>query len=299
MAGANGTVSGSHAYGDNGFFPVTVTVTDDDGDSGSDSFDLTANNVDPTAEIDRSDAVLINGVPTFLAHAGESMDFAGRATDPGSDDLFLGWNWGDGSPVLTIEDLVHPPNPDPFPSPDVAPRDVTDTRTHTFGDACLYEIDFLVDDDDGGHGEDRAMAIISGNADKARSEGYWQHQYSGKGGIDFDQATLECYLSIVSYVSTVFSEDRDASTIEQAHDVLFLKKNHGSEREQFDRELLTVWLNFANGAIEYLELLDTDKDGVGDTPLADVVAVAEAVRLDPGATDKEIREQTNILHHIR
>jgi hypothetical protein len=294
-----GQVTGSHQYGDNGLFPVTVTVTDDDGGSGSDSFDLTVNNVDPTAEIDKSDAVLINGIPTFLAHAGEPMDFTGRATDPGSDDLFLGWDWDDGSPLVIIDDLVNPPNPDPFPSPDVEPRDVTDMRTHTFSDACLYEISFLVDDDDGGHGQDQAMVIITGNADKARSEGYWQHQYSGKGNIDFDQATLECYLAIVDFVSTVFNEERDASTIEQAHDVLFLKQNQGSEREQLDRELLTVWLNFANGAIEYLELLDTDKDGVGDTLFGDVVAAAEAVRLDAAATDEEIREQTNILHHVK
>jgi hypothetical protein len=297
--GTDGTVSGSHAYGDDGLFAVTVTVTNDHGASGSDSFDVTVNNVDPSVEIDRSDAVFVNGMRTFLAHAGESMDFAGRATDPGSDDLTLGWNWDDGSPVVTIEDLVHPPDPDPFPSPDVVPRDVTDTRTHTFGDACLYEIRFLVDDDDGGHGEDRATVIITANANKARSEGYWQHQYSGEGNIDFDQATLECYLAIVSHASTVFNEERDASTIEQAHDVLFLKQNQGSKREKLDRELLVVWLNFANGAIEYLELLDTDKDGIGDTPFADVVAAAEAVRLDPGATDKEIREQTNILHHVK
>ena len=298
-AGADGAVSGSHIYGDNGLFPVTVAVTDDDGGSGSDSFDMTVENVDPTAEIDESDAVLVNGMPTFLAHAGEPMDFAGRATDPGSDDLFLSWDWDDGSPVVIVEDLVHPPNPDPYPSPDVDPRDVTDTRTHTFVDACLYGIDFLVDDDDGGHGEDQATVIITGNGDKARSEGYWQHQYSGNGEIDFDQATLECYLAIASYASTVFDEERDASTIEQAFDVLFLKQNQGSEREQLDRELLTVWLNFANGSIEYLELLDTDQDGMGDTSFADVVAAAEAVRLDPGATDKEIREQTNILHHIK
>ena len=47
-----------------------------------------------------------------------------------------------------------------------------------------------------------------------------------------------------------------------------------------------VWLNFANGALEYNEF-------------SDVVAIAENVRLDPTATDKEIREQTNILHHLK
>ena len=280
-----GQVTGSHQYGDNGLFPVTVTVTDNNGGSGSGSFSLTVNNIDPAAEIDESGAILINGIPTFLAQIGEPMDFTGWAADPGSDDFFLGWDWDDGSPVVTIADLVNPPNPDPFPSPDVEPRDVTDVRSHTFGDACLYEISFLVDDDDGGHGEDQAMVIINGDAGKARSEGYWQHQYSGKGKIDFDRATLECYLAMVGYMSTVFDEERDASTIEQAYDVLFLKKNRGSEREQFDRELLTVWLNFANGALEF-------------TDISGVVATAESVRLDPSATDKEIRRQTKILHQI-
>jgi M6 family metalloprotease-like protein len=280
-----GQVTGSHQYGDNGPFPVTVTVTDDDGGSGSGSFDLTVNNLDPTAEIDESGAILINGIPTFLAHVGEPLDVRGRATDPGSDDLFLGWDWDDGSPVVTLEDLVHPPDPDPFPSPDVEPRDVTDARTHTFGSAGLYEIGFLVDDDDGGRGEDHTMVLISGVAEKTRPEGYWQHQYSGKGNLDFDPATLESYLAMVSYESTVFDEVRDASTIEQAYEVLFLKQNQGSEREQLDRELLTVWLNMANGALEFTEYRE-------------VVAAAESVRLDPSATDREIREQTRILHQL-
>jgi len=283
-----GQVTGSHQYGDNGLFPVTVTVTDDDGGVGSDAINVTVNNIDPTAEIDETDTILVNGIPTFIAHIEEPLDFSGRSTDPGSDDLFLSWDWDDGppSPDVTTAYLVNPPDPDPFPSPSVQPRDITDEQTHAFADACLYEISFLADDDDGGYGEDRAFVIITGNADKARSEGYWQHQYSGNGNIDFDQETLECYLAIVGFMSTVFDEARDASTIEMAYDVLFLKQNQGSEIEQFDRELLTVWLNFANGALEFTEF-------------SDVVAIAENVRLDPNATDKEIREQTNILHHIK
>ena len=296
-----GEVTGSHQYGDNGLFPITVSVTDDDGGTGSDDFDLTVNNVDPTAEIDESNAILVNGTPTFIAHAGEPVDFKGRSTDPGSDDLYLSWDWDDGppSPDVTTIYLVNPPNPDPFPSPSVQPRDVTDEQTHAFGEACLYEIGFLADDDDAGHGEDQATVIITGNADKARSEGYWQHQYSRKGKTDFDDETLECYLAIVNYMSTVFSETRDASSIQKAYDVLFLKQNQGSAREQLDRELLTVWLNFANGAIDYTELLDTDRDGSGDTSFADVMAAAEAVRLDPNASDEQLREWTNIVHHVK
>ena len=103
--------------------------------------------------------------------------------------------------------------------------------------------------------------------------------------MDFDRATLRCYLQIVGYVSKVFDEKRDASTIQKAHDVLFLGQNGGSVQEQFDRELLTVWLNFANGALKYADLRAA-------------VAAAERVRLNPSATDKEIRNQTRILHQF-
>jgi hypothetical protein len=289
----------AHVYGDNGDYNAEVCASDDD-TTVCETIVLQIDNVDPTADIDLSDTVLVNGVPTFLAHVEEPMQFSGRSTDPGSDDLYLSWDWDDGppSPDVTTTYLVNPPDPDPFPSPSVQPRDVTDVQSHTFGDACLYHIDFLADDDDGGHGQDNANVLITGNADRARSAGYWQHQYRGNGNIDFDQATLECYLAIVGYVSTVFNEERDASTIELAYDVLFMQQNEGEAREHFDRELLTVWLNFANGAYEYNQMLDTDQDGVFDTPLVEVVATAEAVRLDPTASEAEIREQTNILHHI-
>jgi PKD repeat protein len=49
-AGAHGTVSGSHTYGDNGEYTVTVTVFDDDGGIGSGTFVMTVNNVAPTIE---------------------------------------------------------------------------------------------------------------------------------------------------------------------------------------------------------------------------------------------------------
>jgi len=245
-------------------------------------------NVPPTAIIDKSVATLVNGNPTFLAHVGDSLDFYGDATDPGLDPLVLSWDWDDG-----------PPSPDvitPYP----LPRDatVTEMQTHAFDYARLYDVSFMADDDDGGHGEDHVAVIITANADKARMKGYWQHQYSGKGKIDFDEATLEGYLTIVSHMSTVFNEARDTSTIEKAHDVFFQKQNKGSAIEQLDRELLVVWLNFANGAIDYMELVDSDLDGIVDTPFADVVAAAEVVRLDPDATKEETKRQTQILHHV-
>jgi hypothetical protein len=293
------TFTVAHVFGDNGTFNATICGSDDDS-TACGMIALQVDNVDPTAEIDETDTTVINGIPTFLAHAGEPIEFRGRSTDPGSDDLYLSWDWDDGlpSPDVTTIYLVNPPNPDPFPSPSIQPRDVTDVQEHAFGEACLYQISFLAEDDDGGTADDRAMVIITGNADRAQHEGYWQHQFSRNGNTDFDDGTLECYLLIVDYVSNVFNEARDASTIEAAFDVLFLQQNAGSEIEQLDRELLTVWLNFANGALEYDQLVDTDQDNVPDTQLWAVIAAAEAVRLDASATPEQLREQTRIVHQL-
>jgi hypothetical protein len=143
------TFSIDHTYGDNGIFTAEVCGYDDD-TSTCETINLQVDNVNPTATIDLTNAILINGIPTFLGTAGEPVDFSGNSTDPGSDDLTLRWDWDDGSLVEETTTLVNPPLPDPFPSPSIQPRDVDVDTDHTFGDACLYEISFWAEDDDGG-----------------------------------------------------------------------------------------------------------------------------------------------------
>ncbi|HZD19003.1 MAG TPA: hypothetical protein VE669_12750, partial [Actinomycetota bacterium] len=242
----------------------------------------------------------INGVPTIVADAGDPITFEGNATDPGSDDLTLTWDFGDGppSPDATTVSLVNPPLPDPPNSPSIQPRDVDDTQVHTFGDACLYVITFAADDDDGGHGETTASVLIQGTADDAHKHGYWKRQYGGQGVVELTQEELGCYLLVVDYVSDVFDEARDASTLEAAYLVL-QGGSGGPPIQQLDRELLTALLNFANGAFGWDELVyDADGDGVADTSFGDVIGTAEAVRLNPASTPREIREQRDILRDL-
>jgi hypothetical protein len=292
------TFTADHVYGDDGTFPVTVCGQDDDTETCAAPFDVVIDNVDPDATIDEGDTTLVNGVPTVIAHAGETVTFSARVTDPGSDDLEARWDWDDGPPApdVTTTYLVNPPVIDPDPSPSIQPRDITDTHDHAFGDACLYTVGFEVDDDDGGSDADSVKVIITGNEDDGRPSGWWAREYRRRGGLTLDDATAACYLEIVGYVSVVFDEEVDASTFHLAQSILFSQGRPVTKRDQLDRDLLTAWLNFANGAVEWDELVDS---GSGpDAPFHEVMAAAEAVRLDPLATGADFDEQRRIVQRI-
>jgi hypothetical protein len=288
------TFSAAHTYGDNGAFPVQVCGYDPDGGVGCASTTVVITNVDPTATIDTSGAAIVNGVPTFINHAGQPITFSGNSVDPGSDDLTLTWHWGDGTPDESLLSLVNPPLPDPFPSPSIQPRNVTDTRDHTYGSACLYTLTFSSRDDDGGSSSMSANVIIAGNDNKAHGPGWWQTQYKPR-PTALPEPQRVCLLAIANYMSSIFSEVRPASTLAEAFDVLWLAGNGGSESQKLDRQLMVAWLNFANGAYEFGQLVDT---GNGVLPFSTVMATAEAVRANPSSTTAQLREQRQILQRI-
>jgi hypothetical protein len=291
------TYSASHTYGDDGTFTVKVCGSDDD-TSTCNTTPVVITNVAPTAVIDETGALVVNGVPTFIAHAGQTLTFKGRSQDPGSDDLALTWNWADGSPSVTTNYLVNPPFTDPDPSPSIQPRDVLDTKTHVFGSACLYTIGFSSLDDDAGSASDTANVAIFGNADKSKESGWWQVEYKKPDKSKLGVPTLTCYLSLVGYLSSVFNEANNASTLALAADVLKPPSTGEKPIDQFDRRLMTTWLNIVNGAVEYTNLVDTDGNGVPDTSVGAAMASIEVVRLTPGVTKKQLEDQTKLLKKI-
>jgi len=254
-----------------------------DGTPGLFQASIAIENVTPTAVIDRTGTIVINGVQAFL---GQPASFTGMATDPGRDDLLVSWNWGDG----TVESTTYP-----------VPHEVTETRSHVFSETCMYAVGFSAVDDDAAVGQDQVSVLFvdgAGAGTASQLSGYWQHEFRRNGRTDFDAATLECYLGIVAFASLVFSEERSVATIGDAFDVLFLAGNEGSLREQLDRELLVAWLNFANGAFTYDGLVDANGDGVDETPYAEVMAQIEAVRRDAAATAEALEAVTTLLHSI-
>jgi outer membrane protein assembly factor BamB len=79
---------------------------------------------------------------------GLSFEITSHISDPGSDDETLTFTYG--SQVVTITYLNNPPNPDPYPSPEVKPVDIMDTTTLVYEGAGTLSLQ--VEDDDGGTG---------------------------------------------------------------------------------------------------------------------------------------------------
>jgi PKD repeat protein len=77
---------------------------------------------------------------------GHSSEVLSHITDPGSDDIELEFTYG--TEALSKVYLNAPPDPDPYPSPEVNPMDIMDTMTLVYkGEGTLI---LAVSDDDGG-----------------------------------------------------------------------------------------------------------------------------------------------------
>lgn len=286
-----------HQYGDDGAFTVEVCAADDDTTGNCDSEVAAVANVDPTATIDTSGEEVYDGASAFVLEAGEELEVPASSTDPGSDDLTLEWDWGDGT-TDSQTSLVNPPATDPLKSPSVQPRDVTMTETHVYGDACLFELGVTATDDDGGVSDtDTAAVVVTGNATESKGHGWWLNQYRVKKSNVFTPAELQCYLDIVGYFSLVFSEEKDAST--RAAATLVLQNPAKAPADViFDQHALGAWLNFANGSVS----LDTPVDTVGgpapDTTFGAAMLTAETVRVNPASTSAQIKAQKDIVERI-
>jgi VCBS repeat-containing protein len=125
-----GTVSGTHSYSDNGPYLVTVTVTDDDGDSGSDSVVVSIENAAP----------MVTPNTGFNVDEAQAFDAVLAAfLDPGIGDLHsatVDWGDGDSGPALVTE----------------ASGAGIVSAGHAYADDGIYTVTVTVSDDDGGVG---------------------------------------------------------------------------------------------------------------------------------------------------
>ena len=153
-------------------------------------------------------------------------------------------------------------------------------------------------DDDAGTGSTTANVAIFGNADKSRESGWWQVEYFKPDKSKLGAPTLTCYLTLVGYLSKVFNEAHDASTLALAAGVLKPPSANEKDLDHFDRRLMTTWLNIVNGAVEYTAFVDTNGDKVPDTSVGAALTSIEAIRLTPGVTKTQLLAQIQVLKLI-
>jgi len=140
----------AHIYGDNGIYNITFTVVDDDG--GADiawAFPYVLN-LPPSLSVD---------APSHVKE-GENFLLAITATDPGSDDLFINIDWGDGtSESETYYNNGIGPDP-PNSGPGVYPFTIYSNFSHVYGDNGNFTITVKVEDDDGGTAFNEAIITV-------------------------------------------------------------------------------------------------------------------------------------------
>ena len=124
-----GTVSGSHTYVDNGTYVVTVTVTDDEGGSDSDSLTAIVANVAP----------VVNAGPDQILETGATSTLSATFSDAGTTDTHTAdIDWGDG----VIEQVT----------PIIG--------SHQYTLPGIYNVTVSVTDNDGGVGVDTLVIKI-------------------------------------------------------------------------------------------------------------------------------------------
>ena len=135
-AAVTNTLTPTHAYGDNGDYMVTLTVTDDEGGVGTDTLTVKVTNVAPTLTRGAMD----QPNPQFILPKVHTLTFHGTFSDPGWLDTHTAtWNFGDGLPAVTKSLTEENNQPDAMG---------TVTATHVYSAPGNYQVTVTVTDDD-------------------------------------------------------------------------------------------------------------------------------------------------------
>ncbi|MDG6219074.1 MAG: PKD domain-containing protein, partial [Candidatus Thermoplasmatota archaeon] len=97
-------------------------------------------------------APILSGLPEIAwVNENEVRSLYCYVTDPGSDDLTVTWNFGDGTPEYTVPIYYNNGvSADPYPSPEINPMNIQVFIDHTYGDNGEFNVTVTVTDDDGG-----------------------------------------------------------------------------------------------------------------------------------------------------
>lgn len=151
---AQGTVTGGHAWGDNGNYTVTLTVRDEDGGVGRDTLALTVRNVPP----------IVDAGPDMYTYPCTVLTLTARFTDPGWLDTHVGtWDFGDCTPPMpaVIREKNEPPRGTGLA-----------IASHVYERCGTYPAVCTVIDDDGSVGTDTAIIRVVDIRNKGFEDGF-------------------------------------------------------------------------------------------------------------------------------
>ena len=136
----------THVYPDDGVYPVTVTVSDDDGGVGADNLTVTIVNAAP----------VVNAGPDATFNEGVLFGATGSFTDAGTDTWTATVDYGDGA----------------GPQPLVLNPDQTFALSHVYADDGASSVTVTVSDDDGGVGTNSLAVTVVNAARWSMPAGY-------------------------------------------------------------------------------------------------------------------------------
>ena len=144
----SGTLTPAHVYADNGTYTVRLTVTDDDGGTGTDTLVVAISNVAPT----------VDAGPDQTANEGEGVTLTSVTfNDKGTRDTHTASiNWGDGTVEAgtVVETPFGPPG-------STAGMNGTVSGSHVYADNGAYTVTITVNDDEGGTAADTLLVTVS------------------------------------------------------------------------------------------------------------------------------------------
>ncbi|MHC2999151.1 hypothetical protein OB08_08085 [Microbacterium sp. HJ5] len=257
-----------HAYGDDGAFPVTVTVTDDDGGVGAHAVALEMTNVAPAVTLEVGGVREFPGGVFAVVPAGGTLRASATATDPGSDDLVFAWSGGKEFLAPVVRGSVDPPLSPSGTSPVRASHEAVQVFTEPGVDILRV----AVRDDDGGTTDAAVRVIVTAAASSPAGTAWWVHELAGTGRSELSPALVARYLDTVQAVSQVFSESTPAATPADAIAVLAARDDDA--RAAARAELLCAWLAFAGGSVAP-DAVITRSSGA-EVAFLDLMADAEA-----------------------
>lgn len=300
-----------HVYGDDGTYAVSVTVTTSRGGVGAGAVPLEISNLAPDVTLSLDGVVAFPGGEYAVVRAGDAVQAAAEAVDPGSDDARFSWSTGAES-----ETWADGASPDPPLSPTgVFPFTASDTQMVPVPLAGVGYAAVSVTDDDGGTTDASAGVVATGTSTVAYGQGWWVRQLAASraqadgGALEpdldpafdpalapaLDAATASAYLGVVAAVSEIFNESHVVNTRIQAH--ALLAPPLGSGKERATGALLTAWLNFASGAVPWNAEVPLASGAT--MPFLDLMESAERSIASPTTTQARFRDLVRDLARVR